>query len=323
MAKRRTTMPPTLQKQEQKASVVHKAVLVEEVLEWLNPQPNGIYIDATFGSGGHTRAILEREPHCKVIALDWDMNTLEQFGEPLYEEFPDRLTLLWGNFALLYKLLKKEGIKKVDGLLADFGPSQTQLMERAGFSFLQDSPLDMRMSPSFQPITAAELINKSPEEKLRQLFWQLGEERYAKEVARAIVQQRSKAPIETTGQLASLVENVVPRDPRKRIHPATKIFQALRIYINRELENIESLLAVSLQIVKSGGNLVFISFHSLEDRIVKQFLQTNERLGLLEIATPKVICATETELQNNPSARSAKLRAAIIKEKNEKKIGKS
>jgi len=148
---------------------------------------------------------------------------------------------------------------------------------------------------------------------LRQLFWQLGEERYAKEIAQAIVQTRSKTPIRTTGQLASLVAQVVPRGDHKKIHPATKVFQALRIYLNRELENIGSLLAVSLQIVKPHGRIVCISFHSLEDRIVKQFFQNNEQLGLLEILTPKIICASPEEIEINPSARSAKLRAAQIK----------
>jgi len=302
-----------LQQQEEGSGVIHKAVLVSEVLQWLAPKPGGLYIDATFGSGGHTRAILEHEPSCKVIAFDWDLNAFERFGTPLVEEFPGRLTILWGNFALLYKLLKKEGIKQVDGILADFGPSQVQLKELPGFSFHQDTPLDMRMAPSFQPITAAELLAKAPEEKLRQLFWQLGEERYAKEIAQAIVQTRSKTPIRTTGQLASLVAQVVPRGDHKKIHPATKVFQALRIYLNRELENIGSLLAVSLQIVKPHGRIVCISFHSLEDRIVKQFFQNNEQLGLLEILTPKIICASPEEIEINPSARSAKLRAAQIK----------
>lgn len=302
--------------QQEKPVTVHKAVLVTEMLQWLDPKPSGIYIDTTFGSGGHTTAILEHEPTCKVIALDWDLKAIEQFGNPLLKKFPNRLTILWGNFALLYKLLKKERINQVDGILADFGPSQVQLKESPGFSFYQDTPLDMRMAPSFHPLTAAELVAKATEEKLRQLFWQLGEERYAKEIARAIVESRSKRPITTTGQLAAIVEQAVPRTDHKKIHPATKVFQALRMYINRELENIESLLAVSLQVVKPGGRIVCISFHSLEDRMVKQFFHNNEQLGVLETVTPKVICASPEEIAGNPSARSAKLRAAQIKEKN-------
>lgn len=297
---------------EQVPQIVHKAVLVSEVLNWLSPKPGALYVDATFGSGGHTKAILEYEPKCNVVAFDWDLNAIEQFGTPLVEKFPGRLTILWGNFALLYKLLKKEGIEQVDGILADFGPSQVQLKERAGFSFYHDTLLDMRMAPSFQPLTAAELLAKAPEEKLREIFWQLGEERHAREIARAIVQARSKTPLRTTGQLASLVERAIPRTDHKKIHPATKVFQALRMYINRELENIESLLSISLQIVKPAGRIVCISFHSLEDRMVKQFFQKNERLGLLEILTPKVICASPAEIETNPSARSAKLRAASI-----------
>ncbi len=308
------TNDPTSELQKQETSVItHKAVLVSEVLHWITPKPGGLYIDATFGSGGHTRAILEHEPTCKVVALDWDLNAIEQFGPPLLDKFGKRLTLLWGNFALLYKLLKKEGITEVDGILADFGPSQVQLKERPGFSFYYDTPLDMRMAPSFQPLTAADLLAKSSEEKLRQLFWQLGEERHAKAIAHEIVQTRSKTSLRTTGQLAALVAKVVPRAEQKKIHPATKVFQALRIYINRELENIESLLSLTLQIVKPQGRIVCISFHSLEDRIVKKFFQKNEQLGLLEILTPKVICASSEEIKINPSARSAKLRAASIK----------
>jgi len=294
------------------ATVIHKPVLVNEVLYWLNPQPNKQYLDVTFGSGGHTRAILEKESQCSVIALDWDTRSLDQFGQPLCEEFHGRLTLLWGNFALLYKQLKKEGIKAVDGLLADFGPSQTQLMQRPGFSFNYDTPLDMRMSPSFGRITAAELLAKAPEEKLRQIFWQLGEEGYAKQIAHAIVSTRMQYPIKTTRQLAQLIERIVPREPRKKVHQATKVFQALRIYINRELENIESLLAISLQIVRPGGRLVFISFHSLEDRLVKRFFHMHAQQGRLKILTPKAIVATAQEVRENPSARSAKLRAALV-----------
>jgi 16S rRNA (cytosine1402-N4)-methyltransferase len=287
-------------------------VLVQEVLTWLAPEPGKVYLDATFGSGGHTRAILEREPTCKVIALDWDVDTLEKFGVPLSAEFPDRLTLLWGNFALLYKMLKKENVEQVDGILADFGPSQMQLMERSGFSFFYDSPLDMRMSPSFFPLTAADVLAKSSEEKLRQIFWQLGEERYARQIARAIVMERAKKQILTTGQLAELVVRVVPRDHQQRKHPATKVFQALRIYVNRELENIESLLSISLKVIRPGGRLVCISFHSLEDRMVKQFFQDKAREEALEIMTRKAIEASPQELCANPSSRSAKLRAARI-----------
>lgn len=170
----------------------------------------------------------------------------------------------------------------------------------------------MRMSPAHQQMTAAGELASASEEKLRQIFWQLGDERYAKQIARAIVEERKKKRIETTGQLADLVEKAVPADARQKIHPATKIFQALRIYINKELANIESLLAVSLREVNPGGRIVCISFHSLEDRIVKRFFQEHEAQGELSIITQHAVTASTSELKENPSARSAKLRAAQI-----------
>lgn len=293
--------------------ILHKPVLVNEVLTYLNPQPNQTYIDVTFGSGGHTRAILEKESTSTVIALDWDICSLETHGAPLQEKYGDRLKLVWGNFALLYKIVKKEGIKQVDGILADFGTSQMHLMERAGFSFSRDTPLDMRMSPSHQRMTAADIIATASEEKLRQIFWQLGEERYARQIARAIMQERKKKAIKTTKQLASLIEWVVPLSKRVRgFHPATRIFQALRIYVNKELDNIVSFLSAAIRILKPGGRIVCISFHSLEDRIVKQFFVEQEQRGVLEIVTPRVVVPTQQEVRMNPSARSAKLRAARI-----------
>lgn len=295
-------------------TTVHKPVLVNEVLEYLDPQPGRVYLDVTFGSGGHTRAILTKEPNCTVIAMDWDIQALEQFGTPLQVEFGDRLRLVWGNFSLLYKIIKKEGIKAVDGILADFGTSQVQIVERAGFSVYRDTPLDMRMSPSHHQSTAADVIAGSSEEKLRQIFWQLGDERYARPIARIIVEERAKRRIKTTKQLADLVAKVVPRDSRAKIHPATKVFQALRIYVNKELANIESLLAVSLQVVRPGGRVVCISFHSLEDRIVKRFFGQQEAKDMLTMVTPHAVTASAVEIRENPSARSARLRAAQLSE---------
>jgi 16S rRNA (cytosine1402-N4)-methyltransferase len=296
----------------QEGTTVHKPVLVHEVLEYIDPQPGAVYLDVTFGSGGHTRAILEKEPACSVIAMDWDMRALEQFGRPMQEEFGDRLRLVWGNFSLLYKILKKEGIGCVNGLLADFGTSQVQIMERPGFSLFKESPLDMRMSPPHQQMTAAGLLAKSSEEKLRQIFWQLGNEHFAKQIARAIVDYRKARRIKTTTQLAELVARVVPFDAKRKIHPATKVFQALRMYVNKELANIESLMSVSLQVVRPGGRLVYISFHSLEDRIVKQCLQQYQAQAKVAILTARAVTASVVELRENPSARSAKLRAAQL-----------
>jgi len=291
--------------------VVHKSVLVEEVLTYLDPQPGKTYLDVTFGVGGHSRAILQANPDTRVIALDWDQQALDVYGERLVEEFgPERVRLLWGNFALLYKILKNAGIKSVDGILADFGTSQNQIFQKDGFSVYRDTLLDMRMSPSHQKITAAELLNKATEEKLREIFYEYGQERYAPQIARAIVEYRAQKVIKTTGQLADLIEKAAPAKAKKRIHPATQVFQALRIYINKELENITSFLSAAIPALNPGGNLVCISFHSLEDRLVKQFFKTKEQEGMLTILTPDVVTASEDELKRNPSARSACLRAA-------------
>jgi len=295
--------------------LLHKSVLVNEVLAYLEPAPGKVYLDVTFGSGGHTRAILEHEPRCKVIAMDWDMRSLDTYGPALQEEFPDRLTLLWGNFGSLYKLLKKEGIRELDGILADFGTSQMHIIERPGFSVYRDTPLDMRMSPPHQTVTAQQIVNQASEEELREIFWQFGQEKYTKQIAYAIVQDRKKKKFTTTAQLARLIERVVPKDKRKRIHPATRIFQALRMCVNKELENISSFLSSVMKVLKPEGRVVCISFHSLEDRLVKQFFADRAREGTLVLLTPKVVIPSDEEVKNNPSSRSAKLRAAQIPRK--------
>ncbi len=290
----------------------HKPVLVKEVLHYLNIRPGKLYVDVTFGGGGHTRAILEYEPTCSVVAIDWDKRALELNGEPLQEEFSDRLTLVWGNFAHLLFLLKKIRISAVDGILADFGTSQFQIKEAAGFSVYHDTSLDMRMSPAHQKVTAAEVINKASEKKLLEIFWTYGEERNARKIVAAILEERTKRLIKTTGDLVDVIERVVPARKDKKIHPATKVFQALRIYVNNELGNITSFLNASRQLLNSEGRLVCISFHSLEDRLVKQFLRehaSNHKPGF-EILTSHIVKATEHELTINPSARSACLRAA-------------
>lgn len=296
----------------------HKPVLVQEVLEYLDPQPNKTYLDVTFGSGGHTRAILEKEPQANVIALDWDTRALEMYGEPLKQEFGDRLTLLWGNFAILYKILKKEKIESVDGILADFGTSQIQIFTRPGFSVYRDSPLDMRMSPAHQKITAAEVVNQADEKTLVAIFKELGEERYARRIARAILEERKKKKILKTMHLAKLVEKVVPYNPRVKIHPATRVFQALRIYINDELKNIHSFLTSATRLLALDGRLVCISFHSLEDRIVKNTFKKFQQEEIVEILTPKVVTASQEELYRNPACRSARLRAARLVKKVDK-----
>jgi len=293
--------------------LLHKPVLMNEVLHYLDPKPGGVYIDATFGSGGHTRAILEKEPTCTVIALDWDNASLETYGEPMQLEFGSRLRVIWGSFALLYKIVKKERIQKIDGILADFGTSQIQIAYQPGFSIYRDTPLDMRMSRSHYRITAEDIVNTSSAEKLRELFWQLGEERYARQIVDALVEARAKNRIATTGQLADIVVKAVSKFPRQSIHPATRVFQALRMYVNNELGNIEAFLSGAVNVLSPGGNLVCISFHSLEDRLVKTYFHDQNQLGKLDILTKKVVMASEQELVANPSSRSARLRAARIR----------
>lgn len=288
----------------------HISVLKDEVLEYLNPQPHKVYVDATFGVGGHTRAILEKEPDCTVIALDWDLKAIEDFGYPLQQEFGKRLELIWGNFAQLTMLLKKIDLAHVDGILADFGTSQVQIFHHAGFSLYRDTPLDMRMSPAHQRLTAAELLRKVSYQSLCEILWDFGDEHKAKIIAQAIIDERKKKPITTTAQLTAIIESVLGGKKYHRIHPATKTFQALRIYINKELDNIHSFLIAALRLLNPGGRLVCISFHSLEDRMVKQFYRDQVHTGLLELVPPGLVIPTDRECQQNPSARSARLRAA-------------
>ena len=290
-------------------SSYHKSVLVKEVIEYLNPQPNKLYIDATFGGGGHTQAILDAEPNCTVLAIDWDQNAIDKNAEPLQEKYGDRLKIAWGNFALLHRILKKEKIKKIDGLLADFGTSQFQIHNKEGFSFNTDSPLDMRMSTSHYRHTAADVVNNFEEKQLASIFFEYGEESNSRKIARAICEDRKKKLFKTTRQLAELIENITPyTKQRRRIHPATKVFQALRIYVNKELENIETLLKNVIPFLNEDGKILCISFHSLEDRIVKIFFRENT--DKLKILTKKPIIPSEEEITTNPSARSSKLRVA-------------
>jgi 16S rRNA (cytosine1402-N4)-methyltransferase len=285
----------------------HRTVLIDEVLHYLDPQPGKIYVDATFGGGGHTRAILLKEPTCAVVAVDWDQKALEQNASSLAAEFGSRFATIWGNFAQLPHLLKKHGYGKVDGVLVDFGTSQYQITEREGFSFALDTPLDMRMSPAHFKVTAADIVNNASEEELVYIFKEYGEERAARPIARAIVAARDEWKITTTGELVRVIVSVVRQKPGK-IHPATRIFQALRIVVNKELDNIKTFLLHLPQILNSDGRVVTISFHSLEDRLVKNYFKDYEHE--FEILTKKVVFPTDEEIALNPSSRSARLRAA-------------
>lgn len=287
--------------------LIHKPVLLSEVVHYLDAQPGGVYVDATFGGGGHTRAILAAEPNCKIIGCDWDKESLDLQSTAILNDFPGRFEPLWGNFADLPRLLSKRGIEKVSGILADFGTSQIQIGSKAGLSFKADTPLDMRMSTAHFQTTAADIVNKASEEELAEIFWRYGEERFSRKIAHLICEERRKKRIKTTGELADLICKIIPFRYGK-IHPATRVFQALRIVVNKELENIQALLMGAVKLVKPGGRLLCISFHSLEDRIVKQFIR--EHSDAFSPVTNHVVVASDAEIEVNPSARSAKLRVA-------------
>ena len=291
-------------------SYQHKTVLLREVVEYLAPKPGGVYLDATFGGGGHTRALLAQEPTCRVIACDWDKNAIELNSAKVQEEFPGRVEFIWGNFAQLPQLMKKNGMKKVDGVLVDFGTSQFQIATAPGFSFSVDLPLDMRMSPSHYTVTAASIVNQASEQELAEIFWRYGEERQSRRIARAIAEFRIQKRIKTTADLVAAITSVL-YVKRGMIHPATRVFQALRIAVNHELENIETFLKHLPLVIVPGGRVVCISFHSLEDRIVKHYFRENKEQ--FEELTRRVVIASPEELSANPSSRSAKLRAARLR----------
>ncbi len=302
----------------------HISVLYEEVLEALDVKAGGRYIDCTVGGGGHALGILERSrPDGKLLGLDADPEALKIALNRL-EPYSSRFVLVNENFANVGRVAREHNFVPVDGLLFDLGVSAMQLesLER-GFSFRVDAGLDMRFSPR-QKVTASELVNELTEQELATLIGQYGEEPRAKAIARAIVRAREKEPIETTGQLVKIIERIIPFRGR-RISPATRTFQALRIAVNRELENLESALRQTIEILAPGGRLALISFHSLEDRLVKQFFASEARGCIcppklpvcvcghkprLEILTKKPIVPSDEEIRRNPRSRSAKLRVA-------------
>lgn len=285
----------------------HISVMAEQVIEFLAPRPGGLYVDCTFGGGGHTRALLQADPTLEVIAFDVDPDAFEHNREALEADFPGRVRFFWANFATLRLALKKIGVMQVDGIIADFGTSQHQIEHKPGFSFSRDKKLDMRMSTAHGTVTAADIVNHADERELATIFWRYGQEPAGKQIARAIVQARQETKILTTGQLVDIVKKVVKALP-KGIHPATRVFQALRIVVNHELDHIEGLLKQAPEVLRPGGRIVCISFHSLEDRLVKHAFK--EHATSLHILTPKVVLPSSHEVAQNPSSRSAKLRAA-------------
>jgi 16S rRNA (cytosine1402-N4)-methyltransferase len=285
----------------------HVPVLPAEVLDALAPAPGQTLVDATVGAGGHAQLLAQRvAPGGRLIGLDQDAAMLA-LARPRLDGLP--VTLVQANFDQLREVLAELGIAAVDGVLADLGICSDQL-DRAerGFSFQANGPLDMRMNPAAgEP--ASTLLRRLSERDLADVFWQYGEERFSRRIARKIVEIRRRTPVETTEQLAELVRRCVPRPRGQRhpIDPATRVFQALRIAVNDELAALDRLLAALPACVKPGGRAVVISFHSLEDRRVKQAFRQRE---VWEVLTPKPVQAGEAERQQNPRARSAKLRAA-------------
>jgi 16S rRNA (cytosine1402-N4)-methyltransferase len=285
----------------------HIPVMLAEVIAALAPRDGGIYVDGTFGAGGYSRAILEFAD-TRVYAIDRDPEAIAG-GSALLAAFPKRLTLIEGRFSDMERLLAACGVTRVNGVAFDVGVSSMQIDDPArGFSFAKDGPLDMRMGK--EGPAASDIVNGYEQEKLTRIIGVLGEERKAKAIARAIVAARRERPITTTRQLAEIIEAVMARRPGQ-IHPATRSFQALRIYVNRELEELAEALMASERLLAPGGRLAVVTFHSLEDRIVKHTLRGLERVDVLvRVLTKKPVVAGDEEIDRNPRARSAKLRAA-------------
>jgi 16S rRNA (cytosine1402-N4)-methyltransferase len=289
----------------------HQPVLPAEVLHFLQPSPGQTLVDATVGAGGHARLIAERlGPLGRLIGLDRDLSMLH-LAQPRLVDLP--VTLVQANFDQLPLVLEERGINTVDSVLADLGVCSDQIdCAERGFSFQQEGPLDMRLDPRHgEPASA--LVKRLSERTLADLFWNYGEERYSRRIAGKIVETRRRTPLETTGQLADLIRSCVPRPRGQRhpIDPATRVFQALRIAVNDELGALERFLAALPRCLKPGGKAAVISFHSLEDRRVKQAFRDR---AVWTALTPKPVQAGDEELRNNPRARSAKLRAARLLE---------
>lgn len=288
----------------------HQPVLLNEVIEHLNVKEGGKYLDTTVGGGGHAEAIIQRGG--RLLGLDCDPEAVEFTKKRLNEVCPDAFwKVIRGNFTNLAAIAQEHGFTQVDGLLFDLGVSSHQLETPArGFSFLEEGPLDMRMGPDLK-VTAADLVNGLSRKELNALFTKLGEEKRARTIADALVRTRRLKKIETTQQLAEIVVEVY--GGRRKVHgrhPATKVFQALRIAVNDELNNLKEGLLQAEPSLKPGGRLVVISFHGLEDRLIKNFFREKSREGKLKIITKKPIRPSSKEIKNNPRSRSAKLRAA-------------
>ena len=303
----------------------HKPVLLEECMDALAIRPGGAYLDGTLGRAGHSLEILRRLKGGRLIGIDQDRAAIEAAGERL-AEYGDRVTLVHGNFRDLGDILRDLRVEKLDGMLFDLGVSSPQLDEpRRGFSYMHDAPLDMRMDETAD-LDARQVVNTWSYEELRRILFEYGEERYAPQIARAIVRRREDKPVETTGELVELIRSAMPpKALREKQHPAKRTFQAVRIAVNGELDALAPMLEAAADTLAPGGRLAVITFHSLEDRIVKQTMRTLAtgctcppefpvcvcgKKPKLKLVTRKPIESGPAELEENPRARSAKLRVA-------------
>ena len=303
----------------------HIPVLLNECIEGLNIQPDGIYVDGTVGLGGHSSEIVRHLTTGRLICIDRDETAIERSRERL-KEWKDKITFVHGNFCDVAAILKELEIPKVNGMLFDLGVSSPQLDEGdRGFSYMTDAPLDMRMDRS-DTLSAWLIVNKWPQEKLEYIIKVFGEERYARLIAAAVIRARSEQTINTTGQLVEIIKKAVPAAAlREKQHPAKRTFQAIRIAVNDELGAVEKMMEEAPDLLAPGGRLAVISFHSLEDRIVKKGIQSRENgctcpreapictcgfVQTLKSVSRKPITASEQELEENPRSRSAKLRVA-------------
>ncbi|MBU5229889.1 16S rRNA (cytosine(1402)-N(4))-methyltransferase RsmH [Intestinimonas butyriciproducens] len=304
---------------------IHKPVLLRECLEGLNIRPEGTYLDGTLGRAGHSREIARRLTTGRLICIDRDAAALDA-AETRLADCLEQVTLIHGNFGDLGQLLDSRGISGLDGMLFDLGVSSPQLDDpERGFSYMQDAPLDMRMDRS-EPLTADTVVNQWSQEELKRILWQYGEERYAPQIAAAIVRRRAERPITTTFELVDVIKSAMPGQAlREKQHPAKRCFQAIRIAVNDELGAVDRMLQAAVPRLAPGGRLCVISFHSLEDRIVKNGLAAFAkgctcppdfpvcvcgRKPEVRLVNKKPITSTEEELDENPRARSAKLRVA-------------
>jgi len=304
--------------------ITHKSVLLKESIDFLRPMEDGIYVDATVGLGSHSRHLLEMTNYkSRIIALDVDEDALAITKERL-NPFKNQIHLVNKNFFDIDSAVLDFGVTEVDGIIADLGMSSYQLEHsKRGFSFLKNEPLDMRMDPKLQ-FTAFDLLNEMSEEEIDSLLRNYGEESFSKKISKSIVNTRKDKPLQTSKELAALISNSIPRKFHpKKIHPATKTFQALRIAVNNELENLKIFIEKAVRILKSGGRLVIISFHSLEDRIVKNSFKklssscicppdlpvcNCNKESILKILTRTPVKPSQEEILENPRSRSSKMR---------------